>query len=112
DVGALFDGVGALLRLPLFLLLFLLVRGGPALLYRRDLPGEDILPFALYSATALPLVVAITELGLATGRMRTENSAGLVGAAMLSVLIIPLIAMGLRAKRRRPARHHHHRARQ
>jgi hypothetical protein len=33
----------------------------PALLYTRALGREDLLPLALYSATPLPLVVAITE---------------------------------------------------
>jgi hypothetical protein len=53
----------------------------------------DLLPLALYAATALPLMVAITEIGVATGRMRTENAAALVGAAMLYVLPSPLSAL-------------------
>ena len=56
------------------------------------------MPLALYSATALPLVVAISELGVSTGRMRRDNAAALVGAAMLSVLIFPLVALALRAR--------------
>jgi Kef-type K+ transport system membrane component KefB len=103
DVGALLDGPAALLRLPVFLALLLVVRGAPALLYRRDLDREDLVPFALYSSTALPLVVAISELGLATGRMRSDNAAALVGAAMLSVLIFPLLALAARRHRRRVA---------
>lgn len=101
DLSALFDGWSALLRVPVFLALFLLVRGAPTLLYRGDLHRADLVPFALYSATALPLLVAITELGLKTGRMRTDNAAALVGAGMLSVLIFPLLALLLRARRRR-----------
>lgn len=54
--------------------------------------------FALYSGTALPLVVAITKVGLATGRMRTDSAAALVGAAVLSVLIFPLVALALRRR--------------
>ena len=78
---------------PLFLGLFLVVRGVPVLLlYRRDLSRAQMLPMVLLSATALPLVVAITEIGLETGRMRPQNAAALVGAAMLSVLIFPFFA--------------------
>jgi Kef-type K+ transport system membrane component KefB len=98
DVVALFARPAALLRVPVFLLLFLLIRGAPALLYARALGRRDLLPLALYSATALPLVVAITELGVSTGRMRRDNAAALVGAAMLSVLIFPLVALVLRAR--------------
>jgi hypothetical protein len=74
------------------------VRGLPVLLYRRDLERSDLLPLALYSSTALPLVVAITEVGISTGRMRTDSAAALVGAAMLSVLIFPLLALALRRR--------------
>ena len=33
------------------------------------------------------LVVAITDIGVATGRMRGDNAAALVGAGMLSLLL-------------------------
>jgi Kef-type K+ transport system membrane component KefB len=99
DLGALFDNATNLLRLPLFLGLFLLVRGLPAfLLYRGDIPPDGPTPLALYSATALPLVVAVTTIGLETGDMRPENAAALVGAAMVSVLVFPLAAIGLRRR--------------
>ena len=86
-----------LLRLPLFRVLFLVVRGVPVLLlYRKDVPSRDLIPLALFSATALPLVVVITSLGVSTGRMRPANAAALVGAGMLSVLLFPLIGFALR----------------
>jgi Kef-type K+ transport system membrane component KefB len=98
DLHALLDNPQALLRVPLFLLFFLLVRGAPALIYRSELAKEELLPFALYSSTALPFVIALTELGVSTGRMRTANAAALVGAGMLSVLLFPMTAMTLRKK--------------
>jgi Kef-type K+ transport system membrane component KefB len=98
DVEALLASPSALLRLPVFLLCFLVVRGVPVCLYRREVEQADLLPLALYAATALPLVVAITEIGVATGRMRTDNAAALVGAAMLSVLLFPLSALILRRR--------------
>jgi hypothetical protein len=54
------------------------------------------MPFVLYVSTALPLIVAITEIGVATGKMRSDNAAALVGAGMLSVLLFPLFALILR----------------
>jgi Kef-type K+ transport system membrane component KefB len=93
DLDALFASATTVLRVPLFLALFLVVRGLPVLLlYRQDLPRRDRASLALFSATALPLVVVITGIGLDTGRMRPENAAALVGAALLSVLIFPLAA--------------------
>jgi Kef-type K+ transport system membrane component KefB len=100
---ALIDSPGALLRVPLFLVLFLLVRGTPALLlYRNDLPSYQRVPLALFSATALPLVVVITTIGVAEGRMRPVNAAALVGAGMLSVLLYPMIARMLLKRAQRP----------
>ncbi len=98
DLQALLDNPQALLRVPLFLLFFLIVRGAPALLYRNELATEQLLPFALYSSTALPFVIALSELGVSTGRMRTDNAAALVGAGMLSVLLFPMTAMILRKR--------------
>ena len=99
DLAALFDSPTNLLRLPVFLALFLVVRGAPVfLLYRTAIPKVDRLPLTLYSATALPLVVAITTIGLETGHMRPENAAALVGAAMVSVLVFPLLALTLRRR--------------
>jgi Kef-type K+ transport system membrane component KefB len=95
DIDALVDSPSTILRLPLFLVLFLVVRGLPALvLYRGDLPRSQLTPLALFSATGLPLIVVITGLGVDTGRMLPENAAALVGAGMLSVLIFPLIGFG------------------
>ncbi len=66
DLAALLDGGRPLLLLPVFLLLFLLVRGVPAyLLAPRDLTGRaSRSALALFSSTCLPLVVAITAIGL------------------------------------------------
>ncbi len=99
DLDSLLASGSSLVRLPLFFVLLLVVRGAPAILYRRELPARDLLPLALYSATGLPLIVAITELGVATGRMRSDNAAALVGAGMLSVLALPALAAALRRGR-------------
>jgi Kef-type K+ transport system membrane component KefB len=88
-----------MLRVPLFVGLFLLMRGAPPLwFYRRDLSQGERLPFVLYISTALPLGVAITEIGVATGPIRRDNAAALVGAGMVSVLLLPLLALALRKR--------------
>jgi Kef-type K+ transport system membrane component KefB len=101
DLDGLLQSTKPLLLVPFFLILFLIVRGAPVFLYRSDITKRDLLPFALYSATALPMVVAITDIGVRTGRMQTDIAAGLVGAAMLSVLLFPTIAGALSSKRAR-----------
>jgi hypothetical protein len=42
------------------------------------------------------LVVAITTVAVETGRMSSSTSAGLVGAAIVSTLVFPLIGLRLR----------------
>jgi Kef-type K+ transport system membrane component KefB len=99
DVDALFASVSGVLKLVLFFVLFLVVRGTPALLlYRSVLPlREDRMALALFSATQLPLVVAITTLAVDEGHMRSSTAAALVGAGALSTLAGPL--HGLRMRR-------------
>jgi hypothetical protein len=63
--------------------------------YRQDLAKEERLPFALYSATALPLVVAITNIGVTSAGMSIQIATAMVGAAVLSVLLFPAAAQAL-----------------
>jgi Kef-type K+ transport system membrane component KefB len=102
DLDALAEDPVDLLKVPLFLALFLVVRGAPALLYRRVLDGRDRLALAFFSATELPLVVAITTIAIDEGHMRSSTAASLVGAAILSTTIFPLIGLRLRAGRASP----------
>ena len=96
DLAAL-GSLGALAKLALFFALFLVVRGAPALLlYRGVLEARDRFALAFYSATELPLVVAITTIAIDEGHMRSSTAAGLVGAAMLSTLVFPFVGMALR----------------
>jgi Kef-type K+ transport system membrane component KefB len=96
DLAAL-GSAAALGKLAMFFVLFLVVRGAPALLlYRRELGLRDRAALAFYCATELPLVVAITTIAIDAGKMRPSTAAGLVGAAMLSTLVYPFVGMALR----------------
>ena len=95
DLDGLLESPSSLAELPLFLALFLVVRGLPILLAWREVPRPTLAPLALLSASALPLVVAITEVGVSTGRLASDTAASMVGAAMLSVLIFPALALVL-----------------
>ena len=97
DLDALLGSATALIELPLFLGLFLVIRGVPALvLYRGVLDGRERRALALFCAAQLPLVVAITELAVQAGKMDGATSASLVGAGILSTLLYPLAALSLR----------------
>jgi Kef-type K+ transport system membrane component KefB len=92
-------------RLFLFLALLLVVRGLPSLLvYRGALPVRRRVEMTFITATSLPLLIALAKIGEEDGVMLPATTAALVGAGVLSVLIFPLIAVGLhRAARITPA---------
>ena len=104
DASSLFSSPGALAKLFMFLGLFLVVRGVPALLlYRRVMPLRDRFALGFYASTELPMVVAITDVAVAEGHMRPSTAAALVGAGILSTLVYPLVAMRLRSGALEPA---------
>ena len=81
-------------RLILFFVLLLAVRGLPTLLvYRTVLPLPQRVELVFLAATALPLLVALSAIGLETGTMLPQNAAALVGAGVLSVLVFPAAAV-------------------
>lgn len=103
DVTALVDDPRRAILVPIFFLIFLVVRGVPALLlYREALGRRDRAALAFFSATELPLVVAITTIAVAEGHMRATTSAALVGAAVLSTAVYPLLGLRMRGSRAEP----------
>ena len=84
------------MRLLVFFLLLLIVRGLPSLLvYRRALPVRQRVEMTFITATTLPLLIALVEIGQRDGVMISANVAALVGAGVLSVLVYPLVAVRL-----------------
>jgi Kef-type K+ transport system membrane component KefB len=102
NIDAMFSSVSGVLKIFLFFGLFLVVRGTPALLlYRGVLGYRERVSLALFTSTQLPLVLAITTLAQSTGHMRSSTAASLVGAAVLSTLVYPIL--GLRVLEPAPA---------
>jgi Kef-type K+ transport system membrane component KefB len=98
DIDAMFSSVSGVLKIFLFFALFLVVRGTPALLlYRGVLGARERVSLALFTATQLPLVLAITTLAHETGHMRSSTAASLVGAAVLSTLVYPILGLRVHA---------------
>jgi Kef-type K+ transport system membrane component KefB len=92
DIVALGQNVTTMLLVPTFVLLFLLVRGLPVFLYRKDLAQAQRFPFALSSAVpSLSIIVVITEIGARAKTMNPDVAAAMVGAALLSVLLFPTL---------------------
>jgi Kef-type K+ transport system membrane component KefB len=73
----------------------LLVRGGPVYLLFGHLPGRERLQLALFSATGLPIIVAVTTVAVASGQMSHQGQSIVVAAGMLTVLVLPLLAVTL-----------------
>jgi Kef-type K+ transport system membrane component KefB len=93
DLPSIADGP---LRLLLFFALLLACRGLPVLLiYRGALAGRQRVQTALVTATALPTLVALTEIAVRNGTMLRVNAAALVGAGVLTVLVLPALAVAL-----------------
>jgi Kef-type K+ transport system membrane component KefB len=99
DVDSFQDRPIALLSIPLFLVLLLLIRGIPVLLcYRDELDRHQRQGLAIMAGTGLPLIVVVTTIGVSDHFISTGNAAALVTAGMLSVLIFP--AWSLRVLKR------------
>jgi Kef-type K+ transport system membrane component KefB len=95
DLTALTTDTSALTMIPLFCVALVLVRGLPALLYRRRVGTHRTLVAALLQATSLPFIVAAAEIGMELGKLSPAAGAALVAAGLLSVLLFPLSALSL-----------------
>ena len=81
------------LRLVVFVALLLVVRGLPSLLvYAETLRFRQRVEMTFITATTMPLLIALAEIGLRDGVMLPSNAAALVGAGVVSVLLFPAIA--------------------
>jgi Kef-type K+ transport system membrane component KefB len=84
------------LRMLILFALLLVVRGLPSLLvYRRALRFQQRVEMTFITATTMPLLVALAEIGEHDGVMLPATAAALIGAGVLSVLVYPLIAVAL-----------------
>ena len=80
---------------PLFLVALFLIRGVPAILYRRRLDTTHTVIAGLLQATSLTFIVAATQIGEQLHLISSAISAALVASGLLSVIIYPIIALTL-----------------
>lgn len=86
--------------------LILIARGIPVLLSSRYAGGLDLrdsAAVAFFSATGLPIIVAVTSVSVEAGQMTSENASTLVAAGAATVLLCPLLAITALAGKRRAA---------
>jgi len=102
NLRAFLTSRSALLAVPLFLAVLLIVRGAPALLYRADVGTRDSMVAGLLQATSLPFIVAGVRIGVELGRLSQGTGAALIAAGMLSVLILPVSALTLLRRKASP----------
>jgi Kef-type K+ transport system membrane component KefB len=100
DLDALFADASAIAAIPAFLAALLVARGLPALIYRRALTRREMIAAGLLQATSLPFIVAATEIGQSLDLIDAATSAGFIAAGLLSVLVFPVVAVGLLDKPR------------
>lgn len=101
DGHALFASGSALAKVPIFLVVLLVVRGLPALLYRQN-SRREIAAAGLLQATSISFLVVAGQIGVDLGLIRQSTWAALVAAGLLSVLIFPLSALTLLRGGRQP----------
>jgi Kef-type K+ transport system membrane component KefB len=96
DFRAVVDAVGVAAA---FFASILVVRGLPVLVAFRHLGRRGSVQLALFSATGLPIIVAVTTIAVDAGLMKQSGQSVVVAAGMLTVLVFPLTAIELGRRR-------------
>lgn len=95
DLQALLDDPANLAMVPIFLAALLIVRGLPALVYRRFVGARRATVAGVLQATSLPFIVAAAAIGMELGAIDAAEGSALIAAGLLSVLIFPLTGLAL-----------------
>lgn len=94
DLDELVSSPVALALIPVFALAFALVRGATTYaLFSRVLPRAQRGALAAFAATQLPIVVVAAQTAAERGLVEESVAAAMIGAAMLSVLVFPLLGL-------------------
>ena len=86
------------LMLVVFIVLLLVVRFVPIMIslrmsrLTRDMRWSDCVTVAFYCTTALPLIVAVTNVAVSAGAMNPSTASVMVSAGAISVFLMPLLA--------------------
>jgi Kef-type K+ transport system membrane component KefB len=89
NVKDLVNHPATLAEVPLFLVALLVVRGLPALMYRRVTGTRRAAAAGLMQATTLTFVIVAAAIGQETGKLTSTVAAALVAAGLLSAALFP-----------------------
>ena len=103
NVKDLVDHPATLAEVPLFLVALLVVRGLPALLYRRVVGARRAAAAGLMQATTLTFPIVAAAIGTETGKLTSTVAAALVAAGLLSAALFPAGADRVLARGRKAA---------
>ena len=95
DLKGVFSSASGIVRIPVFLIALLMVRGAPAFLYRPVTGTRGAVAAGLLQATSLPFLVTATSIGVSIGSISGVTGAALVCAGLLSVVIFPALAIAI-----------------
>jgi Kef-type K+ transport system membrane component KefB len=93
DIDALFNDPQTVLKVAIFTVSMLLVRGLPVILGRGQLDRTRLLIAGLLEAGSLPLLVTAATIGTSTGQMSPSTAAALVIAGLVATIIYPTVAL-------------------
>lgn len=99
NLGKLISSPALLGSLGIAVVLLLVVRGLPSLLaIPEGSTRADRGSLVLFGATGLPIIVAVTQIGVQRHELDAGLAAAMVGAGMVSVLVFPALALALRRR--------------
>jgi len=95
DAGALVSDSSTLLHVPVLVVALYVIRGLPALLYRGLLGGRRALAAGLLQSTTLSFVLIASQICPELGLLGPSDVAALTAAALVSVLVNPVVALAV-----------------
>lgn len=102
DVDALTESRSSIVLVPIFLGSLLIVRGVPALLYRREVGARSSVAAGLLQATSIGFLVVAAQIGIERDLIDEATGAALVAAGLLSVVLFPAAALAVLRDSRGP----------
>ena len=99
----LFDTLGGMIQLPLFVLALLAVHMLGALVYRPEMSRRMMLAAGLLQATSFSFIIVATQIGLQLRIMEQSTAAALIAAGLISVIAFPALAFRTLERRAEPA---------
>jgi Kef-type K+ transport system membrane component KefB/Trk K+ transport system NAD-binding subunit len=91
DLQALFESPASLALLPVLFVIALIVKIGPALLFRRVVSWRETFAGALLLNTHLSLEIAVAVIGLRLGLFSPATNAAVIVFAILTVFLMPVL---------------------